>query len=246
MLMFLFLAGFLSGMVDAIAGGGGLISFPALMLTGLPMPIVLGTGKFQSTIGTSIATAHYYRSGLINLNTVYRGLIFGFIGCICGVVLVHNISNQFMTHVAPILMIFVFCFNLFYKSLGVTAGKARMSEQIFFAIFGFIFGFYDAFFGPGVGNFWIIAIVFFLGYNFLNASGYAKMLNLKSNIFALAFFLYYKDVNFTFGITMAIGSILGSYFGAKIVITNGSKLIRKVFLVVVACSILSMFFGFIT
>lgn len=242
LLVFLLMAGFLAGFVDAVAGGGGLISIPALTLTGIPIALVLGTNKIQSSIGTAVASYNYYRDGLINLKTVYRGLILGFIGAVCGAVTVNHVSNQFMSYVVPFLMLAVFLFNLFNRKLGIEPGNKRMQETLFFSLFGFIFGFYDAFFGPGVGNFWIMAIVFFLGYTFLNASGYAKVLNLKSNLFALAVFLYYGNVNYTFGAVMAIGSICGGYLGAKAVILKGSKLVRPFFMIIVFINVAVSFY----
>lgn len=242
---FLISMGFLAGFIDAIAGGGGLISVPALTLTGMPIPLVLGTNKLQSSIGTSIAVYKYYKDGLINFRTVYRGLVMGFIGAFAGATLANHMSSQFMRYVVPFLMLLVFIFNLFNKSLGVKEGKQRMGELAFFSIFGFIWGFYDAFFGPGVGNFWIISIVFFLGYTFLNASGYAKVLNLKSNLFSLAIFLYYGKVQFVIGLLMACGSLCGGYLGAKMVILRGSKLVRPFFMIIVGINIVVLFYQMI-
>ncbi len=245
LLIFLLFMGLLAGFVDAVAGGGGLISIPALTYTGLPMVMVFGTNKFGSTFGTSMAVYKYYRGGLINIMTVYRGLVMGFIGALIGAYTVNHISNNFMRVIVPFLLLFVFIFNIFNKKLGLEKGKQRMSEVLFFSFFGFILGFYDAFFGPGVGNFWIISIVFFLGYTFLEASGYAKVLNLKSNLFSLAVFLFYGKVNYTFGIVMAIGQFFGGYLGAKSVILKGSKIVRPFFMTVVFINIVISFYELI-
>ncbi len=246
MLIFLVFMGFLSGFIDAIAGGGGLISLPALLYTGIPMASVLGTSKLQASCGTGIAVFRYYQDGLINFLTVVRGLIMGLIGAILGAVTVNYISNHFMAFIVPFLMLAVFLINIVFRDIGLKPGKKRMSDIKFFAIFGFIFGFYDAFFGPGVGNFWIIAIVLCLGYDFLNASGYAKVLNLKSNLFALVIFLFYGKVNFTFGFIMAIGQIFGGYTGAKMVILKGSKFVKPFFIMVVFINVLLSFYQVIS
>jgi cupin 2 domain-containing protein len=240
LLSILLFAGFVAGFIDAIAGGGGLISVPALIITGMPIALVLGTNKLQSSIGTSIAVLNYHRNGLFRFATVYKGLIMGFFGAWFGVVLVDQISNDFMKVIALILMILVFGFNLFNSEIGALHGKRRLNESLFFSLFGFILGFYDGFFGPGTGNFWLISIVFFLGYNFLEASGYVKVLNLKSNLIALAAFSYYHKVNFTLGFIMAIGQIFGNYIGVKLAILKGSKLIRPVFMTIVFINILAM------
>jgi len=243
LMLYLLIMGFLAGFVDAIAGGGGLISLPALTLTGLPMAVILGTNKLQSAVGTSVAVYKYYRHKLINFLTVLRGLIAGLVGAICGAVVVNYASNQFMRFVVPFLMLAVFLFNIFNKNLGIHPGKKRLDQLTFFSIFGFILGFYDAFFGPGTGNFWIIAIVFFLGYTFLNASGYAKVLNLKSNLFSLAVFLYYGKVSFAIGCVMAAGQLLGGYLGAHAVILRGSKLVRPFFIAIIFVNVVTAFYA---
>lgn len=242
LLLFLMAMGFLAGFVDSISGGGGLISIPALSLTGMPMVAVLGTNKLQSSLGTSIAVLKYYHHGLLSIATVYRGLLFGIIGAICGSVLVNHISNQFMVILVPFAMLGVFIFNLFNKKIGLHPGVKRLSEPVFFSLFGFSLGFYDSFFGPGTGNFWLISLVFFLGYTFVQSAGYAKVMNLKSNLFSLIMFIYYGQVNVIYGLIMAVGQIAGNYCGAHMVILRGSKLIRPLFMTVVFFTVLLMFY----
>jgi cupin 2 domain-containing protein len=242
---FLIIMGFCAGFIDAIAGGGGLISMPALIFTGLPMSMVLGTNKLQSSIGTGVAVFKYYKDGLINFKTVLRGLVMGFLGALTGALLATHVSNSFMRYIVPFLMLSVFVFNLVNKNLGIVEGKRRLNEATFFSVFGFILGFYDAFFGPGTGNFWIMAIVYFLGYNFLNASGYAKVLNEKSNLFSLSIFIFYGKVQFVLGFIMAIGQFIGGYMGAKMVILKGSKLVRPFFMTVIFLNILILFYQLI-
>ena len=237
---FIIFMGFLAGLIDSIAGGGGLISLPALSMTGLPIVAILGTNKFQSSIGTAVATFKYYKSDLINFRTVVRGLIAGFIGACLGTILAVLLNTQFMSYIVPILLIIVFIFSVFNKNLGLNKGKKKMSELAFFSLFGFLLGAYDGFFGPGTGNFWIIAIVYFLGYTFLQASGYAKVLNLKSNLFSLAIFAISGHVNIFYGFLMAIGSFFGGMVGSKMVILKGSKLVRPIFIIVVGITILVM------
>lgn len=243
--LFLFGMAFLSGFIDTIAGGGGLISMPALMYSGIPIVTALGTNKFQSVFGLSMAVFKYHRRGFINFKMIYRGLLMGLLGAISGAILVNYLSNYFMKYIIPFLFLAVFIFNVFNKELGLKPGKKHLSEHIFFPLFGFILGFYDAFFGPGTGNFWIIAIVFFLGYTFLEASGYAKVLNLKSNVFALCIFLYYGEVNFILGIIMGVAQLGGSYLGAHMVILKGSKLVRPLFMSVIFINILVLFHNWV-
>ncbi|MCD6045109.1 MAG: hypothetical protein K0R48_272 [Gammaproteobacteria bacterium] len=243
--LFLFGMAFLSGFIDTITGGGGLISVPALIYSGLPVTTALGTNKFQSIFGLSMAVYKYHRRGFINFKMIYRGLLMGVLGAVTGAVLVNYISNHFMKYIIPFLLLAVFIFNLLNKELGLKPGKKHLPEPVFFPLFGFILGFYDAFFGPGTGNLWIIAVVFFLGYTFLEASGYAKVLNLKSNLIALSIFLYYGEVSFIIGAIMGIGQLIGSYWGAHMVILKGSKLVRPLFMTVIFVNILVLFYDWI-
>lgn len=166
----------------------------------------------------------------------------GFTGALLGAYLANHISNKFMLYIIPFLMLFVFIFNLINSKLGIHPGKNKMNEVLFFMIFGFIMGFYDAFFGPGTGNIWIMLIVFFLGYTFLQASGYAKILNLKSNLFSLAVFAYYGHINLKFAFIMALGQMIGGHTGARTVVMNGSKFVRPFFLVVVFINVILTFY----
>ena len=165
--IFIISMAFLASFIDAIAGGRGLISIPALSLTVLPIVTVLVTNKFQqASIVTGMAVLKYYKSGLIDIKTVVRGLVAGFIGACCRALLTLLIHNDFMNNIVPILLIIVFIFSIVNKNLRVAQGKKRMSEVAFFTLFGFVLGADDGFFGPGTGNFWIIAIVYFLDYIF--------------------------------------------------------------------------------
>ncbi|KEI34617.1 hypothetical protein FRA_50c14870 [Francisella sp. W12-1067] len=241
--MFIVSMGFLASFIDAIAGGGGLISIPALSMVGLPIIVTLGTNKLQASIGTAMATFKYYKSGLIDFKTVIRGLVAGFIGACFGTVMALVINNEFMNYIVPVLLVVVFLFSIFNKNLGVNVGKKRMSEVAFFIIFGFLLSAYDGFFGPGTGNFWIIVIVYFLGYTFLQASGYAKVLNLKSNLFSLVIFIASGHVNIFYGLMMALGSFFGGWMGSKMVILKGSNLVRPIFIVVVGVTIFIFIFS---
>lgn len=240
--VFIFIMSLLAGFVDAISGGGGLISLPALIFTGIPINTVLGTNKFQGFFSIFIATYRYYKAGLIKKLYIFYGLVTGIIGAVFGSILVLHISNVFLKYIIPFLMLFIFIINIYNKNLGIIPRKKILKEQIFFLIFGFILSFYDAFFGPGVGNLWIILIVYFLGYTFLEATGYAKIFNLNSNFSSLLLFIYFKEINFSYGIVMAIGQFIGGYLGATLVIVNGSKIIRPVFLLVVFINILILFY----
>ncbi len=244
-IFFLLLAGLLAGTIDAIAGGGGLISLPILMLTGLPAHIALGTNKLQASLGTGVAAYHYFKQGLVSSNTLVNGLIFGFLGTISGALLAFSLNNHLLCRIIPLLMEVVFLYSLFTPRLGIKDRMPKMQENLFYLIFGFFLGFYDGFFGPGTGSLWIICLISFLGYNLVKATAYTKIFNLKSNLIAFTFFSLAHQVDYKIGLIMAIGQLFGGKLGAHLAIRNGTRFIRILFLFVVLSTILGLFlFGY--
>ncbi len=240
LLFILFLTGFFAGLVDAIAGGGGLISLPMLLAVGVPPHYALGTNKVQTTIGTSVATYSYYAKKLFNLKTVYKGLMFGLFGASLGAGVSQIINGDILSQIIPFLLTFILAYTIFSPSLGKIQAPPKMREPLCFALFGFLLGFYDGFFGPGTGSLWVFVLTYFLGYEFINATAYAKVFNLKSNIFATVCFMFAGTVNYHIAFCMAGGQIIGGRLGAKIAISRGAKVIKPVFLTVVSATIFSL------
>ena len=239
--LFLF-AGLLAGTVDAIAGGGGLISLPLLISIGLPAPVALGTNKLQASIGTFVATYNYFKNDLISLQIILKGLLFGFLGATAGSLTAQFLSSFILEKILPFLMLIIFLYTIYNPTLGLQDCKKRMKESLFFKIFGFGLGFYDGFLGPGTGSFWVIALVFFLGYNLSKATAYTKIFNLKSNIIATSWFMLGHNIDYKIGLIMACGQFLGGKIGSQLVILNGAKFVRPIFLMIVFLTILTMFF----
>jgi uncharacterized protein len=239
---FLLLAGLLAGTVDAIAGGGGLISLPVLILTGLPVHIALGTNKLQASFGTGVAAYNYFKSGLISSATLLNGLVFGFLGTLFGSFLAAALDNKVLLKIIPLLMLVVFFYSLFTPRLGVEERIPKMRENFFYLLFGFFLGFYDGFFGPGTGALWVICLIFFLGYNLVKATAYTKIFNLKSNLIAFAFFGLAHQVDYKVGLTMALGQLFGGKLGSHLALRNGARFIRLFFLGVVLVTVLGLFF----
>lgn len=235
-------AGLLAGTVDAIAGGGGLISLPLLISVGLSAPIALGTNKLQASIGTSVATFNYFKNKLISFQVIIKGLLFGFLGATSGSLTAQFISSSILEKILPFLMLIIFLYTIYTPKLGLLDNKRRVKESIFYTLFGFALGFYDGFLGPGTGSFWVIALVFFLGYNMSKATAYTKVFNLKSNIIATVWFMLGHNIDYKIGFIMACGQFLGGKIGSQLVILNGAKLVRPIFLTVVFFTILIMFY----
>lgn len=239
-LIILFATGLTAGTVDAIAGGGGLISVPVLMALGLPIHTVLGTNKLQSSIGTAVATLNYFRHGFISLQSILIGVISVLIGAALGSITAQMISGAILSKFIILLLIIIFIYSVYRPTFGLEDKEPRLSKNIFYLIFGLILGFYDGFFGPGAGSFWAFALMYFLGYNLAKATAYTKIFNLESNLVALFFFILGNNVNYKIGLTMACGQIIGGKLGSQLVIKKGAQWVRPVFLTIVFITIVIM------
>lgn len=238
----LFLAAFLGGFIDAIAGGGGLICLPVLLGVGLPPHIALATNKLQGTFGSFTAALNFSLKGLVDFTQIWIGIVFTFIGAMVGTILILFINPQILNYIIPFLLGFIFIYTIFSPKIGDFDVKARINERLFYIIFGLLLGFYDGFFGPGTGSFWTFCLVLMLGINMKKAVAHTKVLNFTSNIVSLVVFIIGGQILWLVGILMGFGQVLGAYFGSKLVIKKEIKFIRTIFLVVVAFTILNLLY----
>ncbi len=229
----LFVTALVAGLVDAIAGGGGLITLPVLLAVGIPPQMVLGTNKLQATFGVFTATRHYVKKGVVEVSDAIPGIIATAVGAALGAWSVQQIDPGVLNQAIPVLLVVIAVYTIFSPKFGHVDAHARMSRLTFFTLFGVSLGFYDGFFGPGVGSFWAMAFVTLLGMNLVRATGYTKITNLTSNFVSLVVFLIGGNVLFVPGLTMAVGQIIGSRIGAALAIRRGVGLIRPIFIVVV-------------
>ena len=224
----------LAGFIDAIAGGGGLITVPALLWAGVPPLNALATNKLQGCFGSGTASYLFWRKGHINLSELIWPVAVTFIGAALGTWTVQHIHNVWLNQTIPILLIGVALYFALSPSLNDLDGHQRISIGAFGLSGGLIVGFYDGFFGPGTGSFFFAAIVLLLGWGAKRATGTTKLLNFTSNIASLAFFAAGGQVIWELGLAMGIGQIIGAWLGAQLAIKHGAKLIRTA---VVASSI---------
>ena len=238
----LFAAGFSAGLIDSIAGGGGLITMPVLLGIGLPPHIALGTNKFQSSFGSFTAAFYYIKKNLVDLKTATLGIIFTLIGAAIGVLVVQQVNAKILNYMIPCMLLVIIVYTIIKPSIGEKDRKPILKEKTFYILFGLGLGFYDGFFGPGVGSFWAIAFVVLLGYNFRKATGYTKVMNFVSNIVSFVLFTAGGYVVFSAGIVMAAGQIVGSQIGAKLVIKKGAKFIRPIFIGIVVLTTLKIIY----
>jgi uncharacterized protein len=234
----LFAASFVAGFVDSIAGGGGLITVPALLAAGLSPTQALGTNKLQASFGSGSAAWHFKKAGLIAWREVRLGMAVSFLSAMLGAWAVQQISPEFLRRLIPTLLMGLAVFILVRPRFGLERRGARMGGRHFAVVFGLGLGFYDGFFGPGTGSFWALACVALLGLDLTRATAYTKAMNFASNLGALLVFLAGGQVVVFLGLVMGLGQWAGAWAGSHLVIHRGARLIRPVFVVV--CLILAV------
>ncbi|MBL4910641.1 MAG: TSUP family transporter [Alteromonadaceae bacterium] len=228
--------GFLAGFIDAVAGGGGMLTIPTLLTAGLPPHIALGTNKLAASFGSFTASYTYYKKQLFTPSFWRHALVSTAIGAIIGTLVVNQLSTEFLDKILPVLIITTAIYTLFAKNivnnssvLPVFSQKIKW-QQI---IQGLTLGFYDGVAGPGTGAFWTASSAVLYKMNILICSGLARSTNFVSNICSLFTFLYLGQVNLMLGLLMGLFIMSGSWVGAHSAIKFGGKFIRPVFIVVV-------------
>jgi len=235
-------AGFLGAMVDAIVGGGGLITIPALMATGMPTHFALGTNKFASSMGTISSAYHYYKSGEVNLKLLKYLLPLSLIGSAIGVYSVLLIDPEFLKSLIVVMVLIIGTYTLVKKDLGLINNFTGLTKKkiILCMVLALGLGFYDGFFGPGTGSFIIFGLIHIVGYDFKKASANSKFMNFTSNFTALILFLVNGRILFAYGVPMAISMVIGAKVGAALAVKNGAKFIKPVFILVSFALVLKM------
>ena len=224
--------GLVAGFVDAIAGGGGLIALPALISAGIPPVTAFGTNKLQSMVGTAIATVTYWRRGFIPLAALAYAVPATFIGAFMGALVVKAVDTSLLNYAVPVMLIAIAIYFSLAPRLTDADSHARLSFALFVPVMGFAIGFYDGVFGPGTGSFLTIGFVTLFGLGVTRAAGSTKLLNLTSNVGALALFLPSGNVVWSVAAAMAVGQVVGGYLGALTGIRFGARLIKPLVVVI--------------
>ena len=237
----------LAGFMDAIVGGGGLILVPALFAS-FPEAhpaTMLGNNKSASLWGTIMASWQYSRRVHLQWQPLIVAGAFAFIGSLAGAWSVTQISPNFLRKILPFVLVGVLIYTLIKKNMGRThAPRFENHAQIFaMSLIGCAVGFYDGFFGPGAGSLLVFFLVRMLGYDFLNASANAKILNMFSNTAALLLFSWHGHVWWHMALPLAVANVAGSFLGSRITLVHGSQFVRWVFIFVVTLLILKTGFG---
>lgn len=226
LLELLFSVATFAGFIDAIAGGGGLLTIPALLATGMPPAIALGTNKLQACGGSFSASLYFVRKKAVNLREILLLIALTFLGAAIGSILVQRIDVQSLKVFLPFLVLAIGLYFLFAPSIGDDNKKQRISYPLFAVLVGATIGFYDGVFGAAAGSFYTLSFVLLLGFNLTKAVAHAKVLNFTSNLASLIFFILGGAVIWQVGIVMMIGQFIGGTLGARMVVTKGKRLIR--------------------
>lgn len=237
-LLLLLLVGMLAGFVDTLAGGGGMITLPALLLAGLPPDAALATNKLQGSFGTVSATWYFVRRGQIRFSLIRQGIIASAVGAALGTATVQILPKDWLQTVIPALLFAVALVFLFMPKLGDVSGAARWPTGLFAGAAVLPIGFYDGFIGPGTGSFFLLAIIMLRGKTLSDATIEAKAYNATTNLVSLFVFMLGGKIVWTAGLCMAIGQIVGARIASGMILSKGNRLIRP--MVIAMCMIMSV------
>lgn len=235
-------ASFFAGLMDAIVGGGGLILVPALFAAypAAPPATLLGTNKSASVWGTVFAALKYSRRVELRWRALLPAAVCALFGSFVGAWSVTQMDPAVLRKALPFILLAVLVYTLVKKNLGTIhqPHPNRNRERLIACAIGVLIGWYDGFFGPGTGSFFIFLLVRFLGYDFLHASASAKLLNVATNMAAIALFAMKGHVWWQIGLMMAAANVAGSFIGTHLALKHGAGFVRWVFVVVVGALII--------
>ena len=233
---------FIAAVVDAISGGGGLISLPAYFAVGFPPHMALGTNKLSAFLSTFASAFKFWKAKKINVEIVSKLFAFSLAGAAIGVKTAVSIEPKYFKPISFVTLILVFLYTLKNKNIGeVNYYKGTTPKTLLIGkIMAFSLGFYDGFLGPGTGSFLIFCLIKIFKLDFSSASGNTKILNLSSNFASLVVFAFLGKLNWVYGLSIAVVMTFGAIIGSRLAILKGNKFIKPVFLVVTSILILKM------
>lgn len=214
LLFILFFVAVIAGLLDTLAGGGGLITVPALILSGVPPLAALGTNKLQGSIGTATATYMMLKNNKISWDGIKNLMLFAFIGAAMGTIAVQFINTDVLSFIIPAVLLFIAIYFIVSPSLTHSSTKPKVSRKKYqYGVIPFI-GYYDGMFGPGTGSFFALSGVACRGQDLLTSTANAKPLNFSTNIASLIVFLFAGQILWAAGILMMIGQVIGAWLGS--------------------------------
>ncbi|MTH33416.1 TSUP family transporter [Paracoccus limosus] len=224
-------AAFAAGFVDSIAGGGGLITVPALLLAGIPPTQALATNKVQGAFGAATAAISYARRGLVDLHSQRRAAAIAFAGGLAGALCVAALPTQLLRYVLPVVLIGIALFFALKPGLNDLDRTQRMAPALFSLTVVPAIAFYDGLLGPGTGAFLMLGFVMLAGYGVLKATAHTKLLNFASNLGGLVAFAAVGKPLWLLGATMAVAQVAGATLGARLAMRIGARIIKPLLVV---------------
>lgn len=221
-----------AGFIDAIAGGGGLLTLPALLMAGLPPVTAIATNKLQGTFGVAAASIAFWRAGHIELTRLWPAVLAAAAGAGLGAAAVQWIDPDSMRRLVPVVLLLVAAYFAFAPRIGESARRIRLGSLPFALGVAAPIAAYDGFLGPGAGSMYLMGLVALFGADLVKGVAATKLLNLTSNAVALAIFAAAGHVDYGVGLAMAAGQIVGARAGARTAMSRGAALIRPLVIVV--------------
>lgn len=231
--LILFFVAVFAGFVDSIAGGGGLIVIPAMLILGIPPLEALGTNKLQAQFGSASATIAYARRGHVDLRKQFPMALMAFIGGILGAIIAAYVPADVLRMIMPFLLIAIALYFALKPNLSDLDSHQRITPFIFGLTIVPLVGFYDGIFGPGAGSFYMLAFVGLAGFGMLKATAHTKLLNFGSNFGSFLVFTLNGAIMWKLGLIMGLGQFLGAQIGSRLAMSNGARIIRP--LLVISC-----------
>lgn len=232
LLALLFLAALLAGFIDAIAGGGGMVTIPAMLLAGIPPLQVLGTNKLQSLFGAGAASWSYARHGHVDLRAQWPMVLTAALGAAGGALTAAVAPTDWLRAALPVLLLGIALYFGLKPSADEIDRKRRVSPAVFGLGFVPVIGFYDGLFGPGTGSFLMLGFVSLAGFGILKATAHTKFLNFGSNAGALVVFLFHGAVLWKVGLVMGAGQWFGARLGSRFAMRKGARIIKPLLVTV--------------
>lgn len=223
---------FVAAIVDAVAGGGGLLNVPALMLAGLEPVSAVATNKLQGTFGVLSSTRTYARAGLIDLKAMRVPFLGSALGAALGAIAAQVVPSGALRTIVPFILIALALFIALSPKLTDAESRARLGLVAFAMAVASVIGFYDGFFGPGGGTFFFISLVVLLGQGVTRAAANAKLLNLASNAGALGLFAFSGHLYWALGLVLGLAAWMGARIGARAALRQGAGLIKPLVIIV--------------
>ena len=227
-----------AGFIDAVAGGGGLLTIPALLFAGVPPVQAIATNKLQACFGSFTASRFFIREGLVSPSRQKWAIVATAIGAVIGAIAIQLFDSELLVRAMPFGLMAIAVYLLFARNFGEGTGKAKLQEGPFNATVAGGVGIYDGFFGPGTGTFFSLGYSKLRGMNLVDATAHAKLLNFTTNVVSLVVFIASGQILFQIGLAMAVGQAIGARLGAAAALKQGVDFIR--YMTVAVCIAMSV------